>query len=611
MLEQNEKALQKFQPEFYRVYKYKKKDIEDEFQKVELVEARDGKSALVVTRDGQEIRLNSTFKPEREAEKWAAQYQFEYMQNVVVMFGLGNGMFARAMLKRLGKQDSLILHEPSRQIFDMVLEQEDVSDILGDSRVQLSVDSVINGEFYFNLERSLDWRNVNSLQGCSSNSYVKLFRDKYNAWIEELRQCMYIIDINKSTSSHFAKARARFIIRSMAQLEGSSLLSQCRGGIPKDFPAIIVAAGPSLDKNIDLLKKAEKRAFILATDSAVKTLLKHDIAFDAMLTIDVLKNPKHISDPKCQNIPLFCDFASRYQILQFHQGKKIWVRPAEYAVDIYEKLGHPIEPINCGGCVANAALAICNAMEFKTIILVGQDLAYMGEVTHAGGIKKKILNEDSGLREVEGIDGGMVKSRYDWLIYLDWFEGAIEQLPDVKVIDATEGGALIHGSKVMTLSDAIEQCCKQEFSMREYLEQLPPTFNEEEYAVVLDIVRKMGQEMRNIKREAQDAEILCDKVLNEIEQFGDSPKAYKVSKRLSAINERIISKYSYGLLDCFVTEMAVEQLKDINHTAADEAEGLADTYQSAKAMYRAMLEAIDILIDGPVTKLYEELDGLL
>ncbi|WP_373845633.1 6-hydroxymethylpterin diphosphokinase MptE-like protein, partial [Clostridium sp.] len=51
----------------------------------------------------------------------------------------------------------------------------------------------------------------------------------------------------------------------------------------KDIPAIIVSAGPSLDKNISELKRAEGKALIIATDAVLTTLKNHGIVPDAVV----------------------------------------------------------------------------------------------------------------------------------------------------------------------------------------------------------------------------------------------------------------------------------------------------------------------------------------
>ena len=75
--------------------------------------------------------------------------------------------------------------------------------------------------------------------------------------------------------------------------------------------------------------------------------------------------------------------------------------------------------------------------------------------------------------EVESIDGGKVKTIYNLKMYLEWFEDQIQKYPNINVIDATEGGALIHGSKVMPLQQAIQKECLAEWNAKEAVERIP------------------------------------------------------------------------------------------------------------------------------------------
>ena len=59
---------------------------------------------------------------------------------------------------------------------------------------------------------------------------------------------------------------------------------------------------------------------------------------------------------------------------------------------------------------------------------MGQDLAYEGKYYTCSGQVSKVRNEADGIKYIEGIDGKQVKSRHDWLIYLDWFEQSIKSV---------------------------------------------------------------------------------------------------------------------------------------------------------------------------------------
>ena len=58
----------------------------------------------------------------------------------------------------------------------------------------------------------------------------------------------------------------------------------------------------------------------------------------------------------------------------------------------------------------------------KKIILVGQDLSYDGEMAHAGKIKQNAEWKDSREIYVEGLYGGRVKTRADWLNFINWLK---------------------------------------------------------------------------------------------------------------------------------------------------------------------------------------------
>ncbi len=592
MLAENKVAFSMYRQDFLEELQNLPKQETEEAIKVELGQARDGSSILLAEKDGESYRFNSAFRPVQEAERWAQQYDFDYLENIVVLFGLGNGIFARSLLERLQEKDILIIYEPSLQIFQLVLEKENISDILSDPRVMLIVEGVNEGSFYFVLEKYLDWRTKDAFCVCMHPKYEEVFTKQGIAVMKQISECKEMVNVLMHTDVHLAHKTVLNILYNVRYIKESNILSDYAGKIPEGFPAIIVAAGPSLDKNIEELKRAEGKAFIVAVDSAVNTLINHGVRFDAYVSVDAMKSSRHTDFEECHNVPLLCAFMSNYGITYAHQGKKIWITGWRCLEAFYNELGHPLETVNLGGSVATAAFSACEKMGFQKIVLVGQDLAYDGKITHAGQTVKKIVNEEVGQQEIDGWNGGKVRSRYDWLIYRNWFESAIQQLPQVQVIDATEGGALIHGSEVMTLAEVVDRYCTISFSMRQFFEQMTPTFNEQEYSEIREKVHHMKEEVKTVRREAIEAVIICDEVINNIRQFGENVNITKQAKKLSAIGSRIMSQNVYQLLDYYITDVAVKEMKEINQMTGSKEQDLLDTYNSARAMYQALIDAL-------------------
>jgi len=593
MLQENEKVLAEYQPDFLeQIRNMSVEETDQNGDKIELDKARDGNSILLLERDGQIYRLNSAFRPAQEAERWAAQYPLDALQNIILLFGLGNGIFAKSLQKRMGKKDCLVIYEPSAGVFRTVLEQEDLSVLLSDSRTCILVEGVNEQNFYFVLRNCVEWHNINALNVCDHPGYKELFLGSYRNFVRKISESVDLVNAQKHTLAHFAHESIINMFFNMQYLSKANILGDFTGKIPEGFPAIVVSAGPSLDQNIEELKRAQGKAFILAVDSAINILLDKGISFDAMISVDARKNPAYLSREECRNIPLFCMLLSRTQILLNHMGKKIFVMGGYCIDDYYQMAGHPFLPIDLGGSVATAAFAVCIKLGFQKIVLVGQDLAYNGDVTHAGGKIKKIVNENIGQEEIDGWHGGKVRSRYDWIIYRNWFESVIQQLSGIQVIDATEGGALIHGSEVMTLSDVIDAYCIQSFSMRELLEQEPPTFTAGEFEKIREKLLHLEKEMKNIKRNSEEAAIICEQAIDLIKQCGPDVPLNKQVKRLDALNHQMISQPVYGFLDFYVTDTAVEDLKDINRMSGSKEQDTLDAYMSAKALYASMIQAV-------------------
>ena len=232
----------------------------------------------------------------------------------------------------------------------------------------------------------------------------------------------------------------------------------------------------------------------------------------------------------------------------------------------------------------------------REIVLIGQDLAYDGEMTHAGGVELHIVNESYGMKMVDGVNGGKVRSRYDWLIYKDWFEDAIRALPEIEVIDATEGGALIKGSKVRTLADVIKKECKKEFDFAAVLEETGPTFSAEEYTKVKEKMLHLDKEFVLLRGKATEGKKAQEDLMKLIRKHNTSAqKEEKCLKTIRKVNNVIAKQSAYNLLDTYITGMTTEKVQQINMLSEDADQNMLQTLAISGAVYTAMIEAIDEL----------------
>lgn len=108
-------------------------------------------------------------------------------------------------------------------------------------------------------------------------------------------------------------------------------------------------------------------------------------------------------------------------------------------------------------------MAIAVYLGCNPIIFIGQDLAYTDGKYHADSCNDTTESDTvDDMIEVEGIDGNKVFTNSVWHTFLMWMEKFIIHNPNNIYIDATEGGAKIHGTKIMPLRQAITKYCIQD-----------------------------------------------------------------------------------------------------------------------------------------------------
>lgn len=595
--EQNKKVMQE---RFASVLEeIEKADTEDTGLKVESVITRDGNHALMVTKDDKHYRMNSAYRPLEEARKWADQYRFQNLDINIFMFGFGNGIFVRELLHRAADDARIILWEPNIEIFHYVLETENVSDILGDSRFQLFLGEKGLSSYKVVVDCMLSWHNASTQIRCDHIGYRELFEEDYKKFLEVISRANALMRMRSDTNAYFAHTSIHNVLQNMKYIRHSNYITELIGKIPEDIPAIIVSAGPSLEKNMSLLKQAEGKAVIVATDSAVRILEQNELPYDFIVTVDPRKPPWYLSKfLGCQEKPLICTLQSQKDLMKFHTGRKIWGCGSIFLEDVYRNFGMKFPMFNVGGSVATNATEVARILGLKTLILIGQDLAYEGDRTHAGGYENHVLNEKLTIEMTEGIDGDLVKTRYDWQVYKDWFETFITEHEDIRLIDATEGGALIHGSEVIPFSDAIQKYCEgKRFVFSELMKKTPETFQVVDFAPIESEILHLEKGFANITKKAKEGKKLAEEFLAAGRKI--SPKKHEhILKELKKINGFIEKQSGYEIIDMYTFNLAVRELRDMNQITGDNFIDETNSIKSALKIYNGFIQAVEELKDA-------------
>ena len=220
--------------------------------------------------------------------------------------------------------------------------------------------------------------------------------------------------------------------------------------------AIIVSAGPSLDKNYLELKNTGKDTIIIATAPTMRKLYKSGITPDCVVISDTgalcKKFHEGAEDADC---PLVFSSTASVPFVADHKGPRYILCPEgfEPAEKLAKENGWPI--IKSYGSVALTALALAIYKGFKEIIFIGQDLCYKGNVLHAEGTSRQYKKAGSNPSNAKDIFGDDVTIPNDFALFKGQIEATIKEHPEIKFLNATEGGVHIDGANDVKLKDII------------------------------------------------------------------------------------------------------------------------------------------------------------
>lgn len=420
--------------------------------------AKNGKPIICIKLGNNTLRMSSSYDPEYEADVWADQYFRKGQYLTLEMYGFGNVYYVRALLKRASKDDCFFIEEENTEFLSFIMQNFDISDIITDTR--LFIHTPLDKQFTM---REAVGMVMNTIGDPFFLCITMPFYKENEEFLENCRHMKSDYQVINGFTYYMGKDAALNSLYALSHADQNYCFSELIDKIPREMPVIIVAAGPSLNKNGALLKKFHNKAFIICVDRACETLHKLGVRPDMISSVDPKKPLSMLKPENAEGSYLLFDTSANRKIQSHFQGRIFYATENEIfsGVEAYRNK-HFICSIPGGTSVATWSTALMADRGFKTIILVGQDMAACGKKTHADGAEEDI----SDMKMIDGINGDKVPSRDDWIRFRDYYEDwIVNGNQDIRLIDATEGGALIHGSCVMKLSDVLKEVCTKEYDI--------------------------------------------------------------------------------------------------------------------------------------------------
>ena len=447
-----------------------------------------------------------------------AQYPYLYC------FGLGNGVFYKVLLQNEFLKRVVVI-EPELEILFIVLHLLDFSQDIANGRI-LFLDS----------QSSFQDVLLIFLQDKHTKIYSKLYNlhifnayyERYAAlsiefnryFIKALEHCVISVG---NDSKDAITGIAHHIANLPKMLHSPSLLTLIKElrakRANKGDTAVIVATGPSLSKQLPLLKQYQDYLTIFCIDASLPILAKEGIKPDVVFSLERVDLTARFYEetPKAKHKDVIFAITTivHKRLADALEGDCVqWsMRPFGYTYYFgFSEYGY----IGVGMSAANMAYEMVVYSKFSRCILIGQDLAFAKDgSSHAKnavyGEREIVPKQDSQRVLLPAYGGdGMVESTNVWKLFLEFYEADIAQTPyPLEVINATEGGARIQGTIEMSFAKALQSIETKDKKQPLVLTPPPPELIESNIA-------KAREKTREFLAYAREKKVRIEEVFLEV-----------------------------------------------------------------------------------------------
>ncbi len=402
-------------------------------------------------------------------------------------FGFGNGIFYRLLLNENSKTiKKLFIFEPELEIIYIALNFADFSAEIAAGKLLIFWTGTISfGELDSYLASEGQW--------IYSRIYnLHLYNNYYGRYDKECLNLNSIITrslghhvISVGNDSTDALIGLEHHLQNLPEMITTPSMKELISKVKNTNTAVIVSTGPSLYKQLPLLKQYAPYLTIFCVDASFPILTKHGIKPDIVVTLERVEPTADFykKTPKsAQKNIIFALTSIVHQETKnsITQGIKTYsMRPFGYTrfFDLKE-YGYA----GIGMSAANMAYELIVHSKFEKCIFIGQDLAFSPDgKTHSkdaifGENESQYKKSDNVLEKilVPAYGGkGFVETNNVWKMFLNFFEKDITETPyPLEVINATEGGARIEGTKEIPFQEVLESLPKVKKSL---IQLTPPT----------------------------------------------------------------------------------------------------------------------------------------
>ena len=505
----------------------------------------------IIAADGSRYMYENPLKDtQNQLESFEEAYS---LYGSLFIYGLGNGVLLKGILENKTHK-TIVVFEPEIEIIYIVFHLFDFSKELFASRLVIASSELFALAHYYTISQMKDVlshaRVYNLYINCS-------FYDAYHADMSKINEnitnafmrCLKEIG-NDSTDALIGINHTTAHIPDM--LESIPLKNIINQRTKKTKTAIIVSTGPSLNKQLELLKQVQNHATIISVDSSYPILKAHGIKPDYVTSIEREECTSEFfnSEPSefDKDIIFLTATLTHPTTLNYLKGRNAAyiLKPLPYELGFEDDdFGY----LAGGQSAAHLSFEIAMVLEHERIIFIGQDLAYgEGRSSHAKG---HVLsgNDDKNKESKYTIaygGNGLAETMEVWNHFREFFEYIIaiaqRKNQNLLIYNCTGGGARIAGTIEKPFKAVLED--DNIFDEIKPSMPLPTKLNEAQQKAKLKRYKKHIQKIMAFGKDLQDK---CEKLFLELAKQVELAKELKEQGKDEQIDFGSLQKISAKL----------------------------------------------------------------
>jgi len=579
---------------------------------LQVVPSRTGvPTAKTLSDAGKEIFLHSRYDPLAEAKKFVDGLDLD-KNFCFIISGLGLGYHIAELFSRVSDQTAVVVVEPNPSLIKAALQQVDLADPIRTERL-IFLQRADKGAIHEKLQPlgTIIMLGTELAQHPSSRQCRVEF---HRAIWKHITDYVAYWRMSMVTLIGNCKKTCRNIINNLVSYACCPPIDVLKNRFA-GFPAVVVSAGPSLAKNLHLVKQAKGKAAIIAVQTTLKPLKDSGVDPDFVVSLDYHPISRQFFEgvEDFGRIHLVAEPKVTWHVLDAFKGR-ISLPQNEFADLCLGRAARPRDSIKAGTTVAHLAFYLAEYLGADPIILVGQDLAFSDGHYYAPGTTvhqmwamelnrfhtvemkewERVVRNRGILRKLTDVHGRDVYTDEQMFTYLQQFERDFAGCKS-KIIDATEGGLRKQGTEVMAFRQVLDRYCARPLpdNAFEYLDKTQWF----DASAVGPIIEQLNQRMDEVNEFREICEQTVD-LLKQLQTLVDDPQQFnRVLSRVDELRTVVSARRQVLHMVCCVSALADLRRHQQDHRIGAVKARLEARERAGKQLVRD-IQFVESVIEG-------------